>query len=194
MLARWSKSSREARPAAVERSTDDVRAVGRDPQLDVGARAGRRWWSCRPASSLDGVGAETSRCRSAEGGRGCESAGDPRAGRGAKAAGPLAAGRGAPAARPSCRRLRCQGRRSRPRNVGTCAGRRPGCGHRSRLRWLSRASTVEGVARAAPPRAHAFLAPRRSPRSRRSWRAARRPCRRRAHPWCRRRRPAWWPR
>ena len=36
--------------------------------------------------------------------------------------------------------------------------------------------------------------PRRSRRSRRSWRAARRPCRRRARPWCRRRRRAWWPR
>jgi hypothetical protein len=36
--------------------------------------------------------------------------------------------------------------------------------------------------------------PRRSPRSRRSWRAGSRPRRRRASPWCRRRRRAWSPR
>ena len=36
--------------------------------------------------------------------------------------------------------------------------------------------------------------PRRSRRSRRSWRAACPPPRRPARPWCRKRRPAWWPR
>ena len=45
-----------------------------------------------------------------------------------------------------------------------------------------------------PSRVRPSWSPRRCARSRRSWRAARRPSRRRAHPWCRTRPRAWWPR
>ena len=80
--------------------------------------------------------------------------------------------------------------------AGEMHERRPGGpGRRSHARCIAASGSEEGLSSAAPPRLlRPSWSPRRSRRSRRSWRAARRPCRRRARPWCRRHRPAWWPR